>query len=160
MAGMVLLGVPILGGLVGGTVLQVAMHSAAMSLYERIAVELALISFGAIVIYIFPPGSAREGENWCKFMLFGTMVTTGGFAMAEGLIVNIVPGGAATVLKVLGVLGVALCAKCWLVRREAGPGPVSWQGSGLVNRGWQEAEDKAEERRRLGDSPPKGEECV
>ena len=80
MAGMVLLGVPILGGLVGGTVLQVAMHSAAMSLYERIAVELALISFGAIVIYIFPPGSAREGENWCKFMLFGTMACSGSFA--------------------------------------------------------------------------------
>ena len=113
MAGIVLLGVPIVGGLVGGTVLQVGMRTAALSLYGRIGVELACMGLGAIVVYLFPPGSAQKGENWGKLILFGSLFTTGMFAMAEGIIVNIVPGGAATVLKVLGVLGVGCLARCW-----------------------------------------------
>lgn len=118
MAGMFLVGAPIVAGLVGGTVLQVGMRMAALSLYERVGAEVALMGFGATVVCLFPPGSAAKGENWGKFMLFGSLVTTGGFAMAEGLIVNIVPGGAATVLKLLGVLGVGCMAKCWLTQRE------------------------------------------
>ena len=118
MAGFFLLGAPIVGGLVGGTVLQVAMRYAALSLYERVGVELALICLGALLVAIFPPGSAAKGENWGKFILFGTMVTTGGFAMAEGFIVSMVPGGAATALKMLGVLGVCCIAKCEHTRQE------------------------------------------
>ena len=118
MAGAILLGAPIAFGLLGGTALQVIMRSAALSLYERIGVELSLIGIGAVVIYLYPPGSAQKGENWGKLILFGSGITTGGFAMAEGLIVNIVPGGAATVLKVLGVLFVSCLAKCWHTSRE------------------------------------------
>ena len=115
---MFLLGVPIVGGLIGGTVLQVSMRIAELSLHGRAGVELALMGVGALVVYLFPPGSAAKGENWGKCMLCLTMVATGAFAMAEGLIVNIVPGGAATVLKVLGVLGVGCLARCWLPRLE------------------------------------------
>lgn len=118
MAGLIMLGCPILAGVLGGAVLQVAMRKAELSLFERIAVELALVGFGAIVLYLFPPGSAVRGENWGWFLLCASMVSTGGFAMAEGLIVNIVPGGAATALKVLGVLLVMLCAKCWHMKQE------------------------------------------
>ena len=118
MAGAFLLGVPIVAGLVGGTILQVVMRSVSLNLYQRVGVELALMGFGAAVITLFPPGSAKDGKNWGKLMLFGSLVTTGGFAMAEGLIVNIVPGGAATVLKVLGLLCVSCFAKCWHSQRE------------------------------------------
>ena len=45
------------------------------------------------------------------------MVLWGGFAMAEGLIGNIVPGGAGTVLKALGLLMVA-CIAYFLHRRH------------------------------------------
>ena len=115
---MFLLGMPIVGGLMGGTTLQVAMRYASLSIYERVFAELALVGTGALVIYCFPPGSAQKGENWGKFMIFGSLVTTGGFAMVEGLIVSIVPGGAATILKVLGVMGVGCMAKCWHRQRE------------------------------------------
>ena len=112
MAGAIMLGVPILGGLVGGTALQVGMRVAELDLLQRLTVELVLVVLGAAAIYTWPPGSAKDGKNWCTFLLCGSMVTTGGFAMAEGLIVNIVPGGAATALKLLGLLLISCLAYC------------------------------------------------
>jgi hypothetical protein len=117
MAGLILAGFPILGGLVGGTVLQAAMRGVEWSLGRRVGAELALMGVGALVVYVFPPGSAARGENWGKFMLAGSMFCSGSFAMAEGAIVNIVLTlGAATTLKALGVLLVACVA--FAVHRE------------------------------------------
>ena len=114
MAGIILLGIPVLGGLVGGTMIQVAMRTHGLSLFQRIGVEVALMGLGCIAICLKPPGSAKEGENWGIFFLAASMFTTGGFAMAEGLIINLVPGGGATVLKALGlVLWVGVGYRCY-----------------------------------------------
>lgn len=120
MAGMFLMGIPILGGIVGGTTLQIVMRVQELSLIQRIGVELAFIGSGTGAICMKPPGSAARGENWGLFIVCGSLVTTGVFAMAEGLIVNIVPGGAATVLKCLGLLIVACFAYCFHRRLERG----------------------------------------
>jgi hypothetical protein len=118
MAGVILMGIPILGGLVGGTMLQVAMRINKLSLLQRVQVELAMMGVGSAAICLKPPGSAQKGENWMLFIFCGAMVTTGGFAMAEGAIVNVVPGGAATVLKVVGLLLVGCMAYCLWKRIE------------------------------------------
>ena len=118
MAGIFLLGIPVLGGLVGGSIIQVAMRTYGLSLFQRIGVEASLMGLGSIVIYLKPMGSAATGENWGTCVLALSVVTTGGFAMAEGLIINIVPGGGATVLKALGLLvAVAVAYQCYR-RRE------------------------------------------
>ena len=118
MASVVWIGIPVLGGLVGGSIIQVAMRTYGLSLFQRIGVEVSLMSLGSIVIYLKPPGSAARGENWRTFVLAASLVTTGGFAMAEGLIINIVPGGGATVVKALGLLvAVAVAYQCYR-RRE------------------------------------------
>ena len=118
MAGLFLIGIPVLGGLVGGSIIQVAMRTYGLSLFQRIGVEVSLMGLGSIVIYVKPPGSAARGENWGTCVLAASLVTTGGFAMAEGLIINIVPGGGATVLKALGLLvAVAVAYQCYR-RRE------------------------------------------
>ena len=121
MAGLFLIGTPVLGGLVGGSILQVAMRTYGLSLFQRIGVEASLMGLGSIVIYLKPMGSADTGENWGTFVLAASVVTTGGFAMAEGLIINIMPG--ATVLKALGLLvavpvglSVAVAVGEWLGR--------------------------------------------
>ena len=116
MAGLFLIGTPVLGGLVGGSILQVAMRTYGLSLFQRIGVEASLMGLGSIVIYLKPMGSADTGENWGTFVLAASVVTTGGFAMAEGLIINIMPG--ATVLKALGLfVAVAVAYQCYR-RRE------------------------------------------
>ena len=119
MAGLFLIGIPVLGGLVGGSIIQVAMRTYGLSLFQRIGVEVSLMSLGSIVIYLKPPGSPfGDDSNWGTCMLAASLVTTGGFAMAEGLIINIVPGGGATVLKALGLLvAVAVAYQCYR-RRE------------------------------------------
>ena len=118
MAGLFLIGTPVLGGLVGGSILQVAMRTYGLSLFQRIGVEASLMGLGSIVIYLKPMGSAATGENWGTCVLALSVVTTGGFAMAEGLIINIVPGGGATVLKALGLsVAVAVAYQCYR-RRE------------------------------------------
>ena len=130
MAGLFLMGIPILGGIVGGTTLQIVMRVQEMSLIQRIGVELALIGTGAGAICMKPPGSAARGENWGLFLVCGSMVTTGVFAMAEGLIVNIVSGGTATVLKALGLVIVACLAYCFHKRLErAGRGAEALSSS-------------------------------
>ena len=48
MAGAMLVGIPLVGGVVGGTVLQGGMRGAGFGLGSRIAVELGLISAGAV----------------------------------------------------------------------------------------------------------------
>ena len=117
MAGLLLIGVPICGGLVGGTVLQVAMRTSELTLFQRVEVELALMGVGALAIYCKPP--FKKGlDGWLMFLFYGSMVTTGGFAMAEGFIMNIVPGGMATVLKALGLLLVACLAYCYQRKLE------------------------------------------
>ena len=98
--------------------LQVVMRTASLSLYARVGVEVSLMAIGSFVVYIFPPGSAKDGENWGKLLVFGSLFTIGGMAMAEGLIVNIVPGGAATVLKLLLVGCVCCVVKHWHTKRE------------------------------------------
>ena len=118
MAGVILMGIPILGGIVGGTILQVAMRGHRLDLVQRIEVELGFLMTGLAMICMWPPGSAEKGENWGKFILFGSIMTTGGFAMAEGFIMNIVPGGMATVLKALGLLLVACLAYCYQRKLE------------------------------------------
>ena len=102
----------------GGSIIQVAMRTYGLSLFQRIGVEVSLMGLGSIVIYLKPPGSAARGENWGTCVLAASLVTTGGFAMAEGLIINIVPGGGATVLKALGLfVAVAVAYQCYR-RRE------------------------------------------
>ena len=120
MAGLFLIGIPVLGGLVGGSILQVAMRTYGLSLFQRIGVEASLMGLGSIVIYLKPPGNwpADDDSNWGTCLLAASVVTTGGFAMAEGLIINIVPGGGATVLKALGLfVAVAVAYQCYR-RRE------------------------------------------
>ena len=118
MAGLFLIGIPVLGGLVCGSIIQVAMRTYGLSLFQRICVEVSLMGLGSIVIYLKPMGSAATGENWGTCVLALSLVTTGGFAMAEGLIINIVPGGGATVLKALGLsVAVAVAYQCYR-RRE------------------------------------------
>ena len=118
MAGVVLFGTPVLGGLVGGSIIQVVMRTCGLSLFQQIGVEASLMSLGSIVIYLKPMGSAATGENWGTCVLALSVVTSGGFAMAEGLIINIVPGGGATVLKALGLfVAVAVAYQCYR-RRE------------------------------------------
>ena len=46
MAGMFLLGVPVLGGVVGGTGLQLAMRSSGFGIESRVAVELGVFRVG------------------------------------------------------------------------------------------------------------------
>ena len=119
MASVVWIGIPVLGGLVGGSILEVAMRTYGLSLFQKIGVEVSLMSLGSIVIYLKPPGSPfGDDSNWGTCMLAASLVTTGGFAMAEGLIINIVPGGGATVLKALGLfVAVAVAYQCYR-RRE------------------------------------------
>ena len=88
------------------------------------------MGLGSIVIYLKPPGSAARGENWGTCVLAASLVTTGGFAMAEGLIINIVPGGGATVLKALGLfVAVAVAYQCYRRRERR----LAEQGSPLTN---------------------------
>ena len=102
MASVVWIGIPVLGGLVGGSILEVAMRTYGLSLFQKIGVEVSLMSLGSIVIYLKPPGSPfGDDSNWGTCMLAASLVTTGGFAR----IINIVlPGDGAAVLIALGLL--------------------------------------------------------
>ena len=104
MAGALLLGVPVLGGVVGGTGLQLAMRSSNFSIESRVAVELAFVIFGAINIYRRPPGSAFDCKNWDLFMANGALVASGVVAMAEGVVINVARRDD-IVLSCLGALG-------------------------------------------------------
>ena len=64
MAGMILLGVPILGGVVGGTALQASMRATTLDVYGRAAVELGLMAAGAVGAAMYPPGAANTCKNW------------------------------------------------------------------------------------------------
>ena len=89
MAGFFLLGVPVLGGVVGGTVLQASMRALDAPIQARIAAELGLIGTGALCIYKNPPGGANTGKNWDLFIWAGSLVTSGLFAMTEGIFLNL-----------------------------------------------------------------------
>ena len=70
MAGIFLLGAPLLSSLIGGPVVH-AVLSAALGLPPVIVfgVELVLIVGGIIGIRLFPPRGANTGENWGSFMV-------------------------------------------------------------------------------------------
>ena len=89
MAGMFLLGVPLLGGVVGGTSLQVAMRYAGFDLYKRAAVEAALMVAGAASVYAYPPGAANTCKNWNWCMLSLFVAFTGAIAAVDGIVVNL-----------------------------------------------------------------------
>mmetsp|Transcript_34687 Transcript_34687/g.117595 ORF Transcript_34687/g.117595 Transcript_34687/m.117595 type:complete len:121 (-) Transcript_34687:66-428(-) len=104
MAGMFLLGVPVLGGVVGGTGLQLAMRSSGFGIESRVAVELAFVVFGVFNIWRRPPGSAKDCKNWDLFMANGALVASGVVAMAEGVLINVARRDD-VVLTCLGALG-------------------------------------------------------
>ena len=158
MAGVVLFGTPVLGGLVGGSIIQVVMRTCGLSLFQQIGVEVSLMSLGSIVIYLKPPGTwpAEDDSNWGTFVLAASVVTTGGFAMAEGLIINIMPG--ATVLMALGLLvavpvglQVAVAVGEWLGRLLA-EGFYVGRGTPPVRQDKKIRSDKKTQRRRTPNS--------
>ena len=89
MAGLFLVGIPLVGGVVGGTVLQLGMRTSGLGVGARIAVELGLIGAGAFGIKSYPMGSAQNCENWDKCMLFLTFIFSGLIALSEGILINL-----------------------------------------------------------------------
>ena len=60
------------------------MRTCRLSLFQRIGVEVSLMSLGSIVIYLKPPVWGRIPDT--EFVLAASVVTTGGFAMAGDLL--------------------------------------------------------------------------
>ena len=89
MAGLFLVGVPCVGGVVGGTILQLGMRASGLGIGARVGVELGLIGVGAYGIYANPMGSAQKCENWDKCMGFGALIASGLVAMSEGILINL-----------------------------------------------------------------------
>lgn len=85
MAGLFVLGVPLLGGFVGAPVLQVFMRSVLdLGMTGRLAVEGTLVAGGVFGIWAFPPGGANTGKNWGTYVLCATAISLGVFAFLEG----------------------------------------------------------------------------
>ena len=89
MAGLFLVGVPCVGGAVGGALLQLGMRASGLGIGARVGVELGLIGVGAYGIYANPMGSAQKCENWDKCMGFGALIASGLVAMSEGIVINL-----------------------------------------------------------------------
>ena len=105
MAGMFLLGVPLIGGIVGGSCLQLALRMSGFGIKSRVAAELACILFGVVNIQQRPPGSAKDCKNWDVFMASGALVVSGVVAMTEGIFLN-VARRSDIVLSCAGALGI------------------------------------------------------
>ena len=104
MAGMILVGVPLIGGIVGGSCLQLVLRTSGVGIKSRGAAELACILYGGVNIYQRPPGGANTCNNWDVFMVNGALVVSGVVAMAEGIFLN-VTGNSDVVLSCAGALG-------------------------------------------------------
>jgi hypothetical protein len=102
MAGVFLIGCPLLVALPSGSALQFGMRSAGFDITKRVAVEVTLVGAGLFGMWARPPGSAQKGENWCLCLACIFTSGTGAVAMAEGAIV--------VTIERLGWLSVALAA--------------------------------------------------
>jgi hypothetical protein len=89
MAGIFIVGVPLLGGMVCGTVLQIAQRAAGVGIETRITCDVVLMLGGAAASQWFyakrggrPIG--HPGDN-IEYIMFGLLlVATGAVAMFEG----------------------------------------------------------------------------
>ena len=89
MAGLVLIGIPVGCGFIGAPILQFCMRNAGLDINGRLVVEGSLVLGGALGIWAFPPGSAKDGMNWGKFMICLTSIALGVFAFLDGGIINV-----------------------------------------------------------------------
>ena len=109
MAGILILGPPVVGGLVTAAALQLGMRHAGVGLAHRVTVELGCVAGGGVLMVRRPlwaivkrehwrskgllrghAGNAFEGTHWHGWYLASTMITTGVFAMLAGTAINVV----------------------------------------------------------------------
>ena len=79
----------VVGGAMGGTVLQVVLRYGGAALGERAAVEAALVATGVINIYRHPPGAANDCKNWVWFMGNGMLVVAGVVCVVVGVALDV-----------------------------------------------------------------------
>jgi hypothetical protein len=99
MAGIMLIGAPFLGAALTAPILQAGLRYAGVGLTGRVIIELALIAFGVCGTLLFPPGSARDGKNWGKTIIFVYCVSLGVWTMGDGLLMNTIQGIYAMIFK-------------------------------------------------------------
>ena len=90
MSGIVLLlsvGQTLLGGMVCGTVLQIAQRNAGVGIAARISCDMALMLWGAATIMLFLSKCGRDYAILC-IMVGGLLVVTGAVAMTEGALLT------------------------------------------------------------------------
>ena len=111
MAGAILVGCPLLLGLtVGGPALQVGMRNYGLDLRSRVGVELSMVGAGFLLTWLFPPGSAQKGENWCTLIVALSIAASGAFGMVQGAIYNV---ATPHTLAWVGAVLAGLCAMRW-----------------------------------------------
>ena len=93
MAGLLIAGVPLLGGMVCGTVLQIGQRAAGVGLATRITCDVVLMLGGAATSKWFmdqrkggPMG--HPGDPILYVMFGGLLVVTGAVAMTEGALLT------------------------------------------------------------------------
>jgi len=109
MAGIFIIGPPVVGGVVAAGAIQVGMRHAGVGLAHRVTVELGLVAGGGLLMARRPllaivrredwrsqgllkghAGNGFAGTHWHEWYLASTMITTGVFAMLAGAAIHVV----------------------------------------------------------------------
>lgn len=88
MAGLVVVGGLLVGGIVGGTVLQSSLRAFSVTFPVRAVIQLACVGTGAILMRLF----MDKGSMWTNLGVWftgGALVGAGIVAMTEGLLVDL-----------------------------------------------------------------------
>ena len=84
------MGLPFCTGFCAAAVMQPIMRYAGLDWTARLTIEGSLVVLGALGIYMRPPEGANTTKNWDKFVIFGTLISTGVWGMFDGTVINVV----------------------------------------------------------------------